>query len=103
MTRPDVEWQADAACAGLNGREGTPDFLGRDFTVSERKRKCAGCPVRLECLSAALVNEQGYAGDLTQGGHLGIVYGGLDGRERQALHRCYRGQLNLAVVEAALS
>lgn len=66
-------WKAKAAC--------TPDqadlfFPERGDDADEAKRICAGCTVRRECLTAALVNNE----------HIGI-WGGLSGKERRRLRR----------------
>lgn len=66
-------WKAEAAC--------TPDqadlfFPERGEDADEAKRICAGCTVRRDCLTAALVNNE-RAG----------IWGGLSGKERRRLRR----------------
>lgn len=64
-------WKADAAC--------TPDqadlfFPERGEDADEAKRICAGCPVRRECLTAALDNNERHG-----------IWGGTSRRERRKL------------------
>lgn len=66
-------WMAKAAC--------TPDqadlfFPERGEDADEAKRICAGCTVRRECLTAALVNNERSG-----------IWGGLSGKERRRLRR----------------
>lgn len=92
------DWRARARCGGMDGRDGRPDFL--EQSTARKKLLCGGCPVRFDCLSFALEAERNEASLIGAAHQAGIVYGGLDGRERQALIHRWRNQLNLAVIEA---
>ncbi len=63
---PELAWQKRAACAETD----EPDkfFPSGGAPSWERKKVCAGCPVRDDCLDWALVHdEQGIWGGLTEG------------------------------------
>lgn len=68
-------WRADAACARPEHR-GLDWFPGRGEPTRHLKAVCATCPVRAECLDAAL----------DAGEHHGI-WGGLSERERRNVRR----------------
>src|SRR5690348_12472830 len=66
------DWTARAAC-----RDSDPDALFVQGAAQNRaKAVCFGCPVRAECLAAALDNGVEFG-----------VWGGLTERERRALLR----------------
>jgi WhiB family transcriptional regulator, redox-sensing transcriptional regulator len=68
-------WHADAACRG----RGTAVFFpgrGQNTACANAKAVCAGCPVRDECLDAALTH-----------GELAGIWGGTSERERRRLRR----------------
>lgn len=67
------EWQASAACAGVD-----PDlfFPERGESTAAAKAVCRICPVRLVCLEHALAEGE------RQG-----VWGGMSERERRRLRR----------------
>ena len=83
----DLDWHAQAACGGTEAR---PPVLGWDgwfpatlHTATQRRAEDAArdvcwqrCPVRTDCLEAALVN-----------GETSGVWGGLTPAERQRLIR----------------
>jgi WhiB family redox-sensing transcriptional regulator len=85
-----MEWMNRAACTDTD-----PELF---FPVSsegpgarqreEAKRVCAGCPVRAACLEYAL-----------ESGQRSGVWGGLDERERVALHRGRRARLRASGAE----
>lgn len=50
---PSMEWQRDAACAGVGSDVFFPGKYESDL-VKQAQRICSGCPVRTECLSWAL-------------------------------------------------
>jgi hypothetical protein len=66
-----------------------PDFL-EDLAIDAKKALCRGCPVQYACLEFALEVEANDYGLLHNTDRVGIVYGGLDGRERQELLRRQR-------------
>jgi hypothetical protein len=66
----DDQWRRHAACTGLGGERWFPD----DGPGTEGRRICAGCPVREDCLQAAL-------GDTEQFG----TWGGASERVRRMM------------------
>lgn len=69
----DVDWQDDAACAGLDTEE---FFRGKGRPPKKVLDICAGCPVRIECAEYALANNEEFG-----------VWGGLSISQRQAIKR----------------
>jgi WhiB family redox-sensing transcriptional regulator len=75
----DGDWREQALCAQIGGDVWFPESGG---SVREAKAVCNGgggrppCPVRQECLEAALNRNDRYG-----------IYGGLTDRERRALRR----------------
>ncbi|MEU4090123.1 WhiB family transcriptional regulator [Streptomyces aureus] len=73
MAEDNEDWGEQALC-----RTADPDELFVEGAAQHRaKALCAGCPVRLECLSFALDNR------IEQG-----IWGGATERDRRALLRC---------------
>jgi hypothetical protein len=70
VSHPDLDWQDDAACYGIEDR--SIFFPGRGESSDPAKKVCAGCPVREECLNYAEVNLLKYG-----------VWGGLSERQRR--------------------
>ena len=67
-----MDWTMQAAC-----RDSDPDELFVQGAAQNiAKRRCMGCPVRMECLSDALDNRVEFG-----------VWGGMTERERRALLR----------------
>lgn len=66
-------WTALAACRGMD-----PDtfFPGRGAPTREAKAVCARCPVKAECLKAALEERERFG-----------IWGGFSERERRRLRR----------------
>lgn len=78
MWEPDVNWRADAACAGVDSEIFFP--ASEDDQITEAaKAICEQCPVREACLQYALATNQA-AG----------VWGGLDAGERRRMRRRIR-------------
>ncbi len=78
MWEPDVNWRADAACAGVDSEIFFP--TSEDDKITEAaKAICEECPVREACLQYALATNQS-AG----------VWGGLDAGERRRMRRRIR-------------
>jgi WhiB family redox-sensing transcriptional regulator len=76
-----LEWGDAAACRGSEGSLFfSPDVTERKEERHEReylaKRLCANCPVRVECLEAALERHESYG-----------IWGGLNELERRSLLR----------------
>lgn len=67
----DADWQSDAACRGSD-----PDafFPAADEDAAHAKAICAGCSVRIECLTFAIASDQRHG-----------VWGGLSEKDRAAL------------------
>lgn len=70
-----VPWEEDARCGGQD-----PELFFDGHPLSQRRARqlCARCPVRVECLAAAM------AGGVEFG-----IWGGLDERERRRLRRMF--------------
>lgn len=68
---PRVSWEENARCV-----EHDPEIFFEGRTDRRAKAICRGCPVRLECLAAALTDRIEYG-----------VWGGLDERQRRRLLR----------------
>jgi WhiB family redox-sensing transcriptional regulator len=86
-----MDWTMQAAC-----RDSDPDELFvQGAAQNVAKRRCMGCPVRMECLSDALDNRVEFG-----------VWGGMTERERRALLRrrpnvaSWRGLLETAREQA---
>lgn len=62
------EWRLDAKCASLSPDEADALFFGeRGSKPHKAKVFCTGCPVRMQCLSEAIVNKaQGFQLGLTE-------------------------------------
>lgn len=73
----DESWMVQAACT----RADPAWFYGRGAEAEVARQVCAGCPVRLACLTWAL------AWDEATGGDSWGIHGGLDGAERDALRK----------------
>ena len=77
-----MSWEESARCGQYD-----PEIFFDPRSRSERRAKsiCAQCPVRMECLAAALSVQAEFG-----------VWGGLNGQERRSLVRQNRrsGQLN---------
>ncbi|MFF5984377.1 WhiB family transcriptional regulator [Streptomyces olindensis] len=50
----DREWELQAACRSVD-----PDVFFSSEAIGQAQQTCKGCPVRMECLEAALVREDG--------------------------------------------
>ena len=70
------EWRQDALCAETDPEAFFPEKGG---STREAKRVCAGCSVRVECLEAALANDERFG-----------IWGGLSERERRRLRMMRR-------------
>lgn len=82
-------WQQEGACRGMDPAHFFPE---RGMSTAEAKQVCADCPVRPQCLAAAL-----------EGGERFGIWGGCSERERRTLRRhLARGATMRAVVEQAL-
>ena len=66
------EWHDQAACRGMD----TVFFTNRGGDVTYAKSICAGCPVQLPCLQAALERGEKYG-----------VWGGMSERQRRRIRR----------------
>ena len=86
-----MNWRSEAACSGyptdLFYPDERPKNMGRNGTDWDSCREiCKRCPVRFECLEAALVEEQGLGRDIRAG-----MRGGLTPVERHRMRaRRYR-------------
>src|SRR5215212_5848880 len=67
----DETWRLDALCAETDPEAFFPEQGG---STREAKRVCSGCAVRMECLEAALANDERFG-----------IWGGLSERERRRL------------------
>jgi WhiB family redox-sensing transcriptional regulator len=65
----DDSWRLDALCAETDPEAFFPEQGG---STREAKRVCGGCAVRIECLEAALGNDERFG-----------IWGGLSERERR--------------------
>lgn len=82
-------WTRLAACRGMDP---AVFFPGRGAPTSEAKAVCARCPVKAECLKAALEERERFG-----------IWGGFSERERRRLRRrVNRGTTIDAVVEETL-
>ena len=64
-------WRLDALCAETDPEAFFPEKGG---STREAKRVCSGCAVRVECLEAALTNDERFG-----------IWGGLSERERRRI------------------
>ncbi|MCK1813306.1 WhiB family transcriptional regulator [Streptomyces sp. XM4011] len=79
MTRPNRNWEIDAACRTADPEAWFPDFGGDNGEPA--KRICRKhCPVALACLEAALAEEHGLSA-----GHRYGIRGGLGPKARARL------------------
>ena len=76
--RKRVGWLTEAACAGMAVEMFFPPKGG---DTKPAKKVCAGCPVRLDCLNAALPHD--WPG----------IFGGKSESERKKLRRSGRTQM----------
>lgn len=67
------DWESDALCAQTDPEEFFPD---RGGNAKVPKKVCRGCPVKDECLGAALANDERFG-----------IWGGLSERERRNLQK----------------
>jgi WhiB family transcriptional regulator, redox-sensing transcriptional regulator len=65
-------WQDHAACKGLTELM----FGERGSSEREAKNVCAGCPVRVDCLEYALVNNEAFG-----------IWGGTSYKQRRKLRK----------------
>lgn len=58
----DPDWVDRAICKGLDPNTFFPSSKDSDcdFKIKQAKKICSGCPVRLECLTYALVHKEAY-------------------------------------------
>lgn len=84
--RPSTAWEERGACRNFQNDE----FYPERSKPSTAKTVCAGCPVRTECLEAALQREEPFG-----------VWGGLDTRERRRLLKARRLAEGTGVVPPA--
>jgi WhiB family redox-sensing transcriptional regulator len=82
LNTPRPDWQQHAECRGMDP---TLFFVERGDSVAPARVVCAECPVRIACLAAGMDEVHG-------------MWGGLTGRERQAVRRKigYRPQIPAA-------
>lgn len=73
------DWQEFAQC---RGRDPEIFYPQRGVPTASAKALCRECPVKVECLEHALVNEERFG-----------IWGGLSERERKKLHRERRRKL----------
>ena len=66
-------WHDDAACASIDPELWFPE-VGAAASTGAARAVCAACPVRTECLTAALERGEQHG-----------IWGGLTTRERRAL------------------
>jgi WhiB family redox-sensing transcriptional regulator len=66
-----MSWEEEARCVAYD-----PEIFFEGRTDRKAKAICRGCPVRLECLAAALDDRIEYG-----------IWGGLDERQRRSLLR----------------
>lgn len=70
---PPPEWTEQALCTQIGGDLWFPEH-GEDQRPA--KRVCAACPVRQQCLDAAIARQEQHG-----------IFGGLNIRERRAYQR----------------
>ncbi|MER0477389.1 WhiB family transcriptional regulator [Streptomyces sp. Edi2] len=82
---PHPYWEQNAACRGTDPELFYPEGPLSNALIEQAERArsvCSPCPVRKQCLDAALLAERRLAASERSG-----IRGGLDGRERYALAR----------------
>jgi WhiB family redox-sensing transcriptional regulator len=67
------DWRQDALCAQIDT---DMFFPGKGESTADAKRACMACPVRVECLTEAIANNERYG-----------VWGGKSERERRRLQQ----------------
>lgn len=75
MNRDAEHWDAQALCAQVVGDQFFPS-QGDSITANAAKRLCEGCPVKVECLTDALVKDEVFG-----------VRGGYTAHERRQLRK----------------
>jgi WhiB family transcriptional regulator, redox-sensing transcriptional regulator len=87
---PALRWQRDAACLDHPGEWWFPDKHRKDGSLA--KRVCAGCPVRVECLTYALGGNEDHG-----------IWGGFNCHEIDDLKRirCRRCGQRIPAAQAA--
>lgn len=85
MTDTALAWQDQAACRGHDAELFFPELGDTDRRIPRAKKICAGCPVRADCLEAAMRMEAGLY-------YRSGVWGGLSAKQRRELHRCRTGR-----------
>lgn len=80
------DWQDDASCRDVDPGIFFPE---RGQSTREAKRVCAGCPVRIECLTFALTNNERFG-----------VWGGLSDTERRKVRRKEQMPIETAVEDS---
>lgn len=71
LADPAEPWQDDALCAQVGSEL---FFVEKGGSTAEAKKVCSMCPVRPECLEAALRNEEPHG-----------IWGGTSPRERERI------------------
>jgi WhiB family redox-sensing transcriptional regulator len=58
----ETDWFDKALCKGLETNAFFPSSKepNCDFKIKQAKKICSACPVRLECLTHAIVNKEAY-------------------------------------------
>lgn len=79
-----MNWHSHGSCRGMD-----PDlfFPLRGEPTRDAKAVCTGCPVRSECLEAALAQRERYG-----------IWGGVSERERRTLRRRLARGVSIDVV-----
>lgn len=72
VPEPYEGWEADRSCVGVHPNT----FYRHTDTQKDWKRYCDRCPVRLECLAAALYGREHYG-----------IWGGMNEHERERISR----------------
>lgn len=82
-----TEWEQDALCREVGSAIFFPDAGAEDihFRYDDAREICHACPVRAQCLDAAM-DREGSADHQYRGG----MWGGLSPVERERLHRSGR-------------
>ena len=69
-------WRTQAACRGLDPER---FFPARGVSADNARAVCVTCPVRADCLDAAMIGHENYG-----------IWGGYSERQRRALRRANR-------------
>lgn len=69
----DLDWQERALCAQTDPEAFFPEKGG---SSADAKKVCASCEVRVECLDAALANDERFG-----------IWGGLSERQRRVVKK----------------